>query len=314
MDTEMVVTGIFGWIFNCVLNFFETTHFPTTLVVLGNAVFNSTIGFCTGYLTNNPSDHFSDAWNQMTALATGNVAIGIANDIFIIFFLISLIDYATSLRSRPEVEDIFKMFARAMIAQFLIFNFSELAEGFQTLVSKTVNAIALDTSSILSSSLDEATATTGLLPTVSGAFSWLIWIANLILALVYVITLVIISFKIVTSFFERYIWFFLAIPFGPPALATIAGTGKFSSTAKAYTRFVVAILVEMVAFAILAALISCMVTGFTNYIESWISSSITVLGDGWNWAVSYLSNLCLASMVYSAFTKLDSKIEKMYAL
>ncbi len=310
----MIVTGVFSWMFNGILSFFETTHFPTTLVMLGTSIFNSTIGFCTGYLTNYPSYHFAWAWGEMSSLATGDVAIGIANDLFIIFFLVSLIDYATSLRSRPEVEDIFKMFARAILAQFLIFNFSSLVYGLQTLVSKTVNAIAPETDTILSSSWDTSTMTTSLLPTASGVFAWLIWIVNLILALVYTITLVIISFKIVTSFFERYIWFFLAIPFGPPALATIAGTGKFSSTAKAYTRFVIGILVEMVAFAILASLMSYMVNGFTNYIENWVSSTITILGDDWSWVTGYLSNLCLASMIYSVFTKLDSKVEKMYAL
>lgn len=64
----------------------------------------------------------------MKNYATGSMAIGIAEDLVIVFFLISLIDYAITVRSKVDPEDIMKMFARALVAQFLVFNYNRSRE------------------------------------------------------------------------------------------------------------------------------------------------------------------------------------------
>lgn len=292
---------IFGWMTSIILS---TNSVPGNLINMGNGFFNASITICTGFLTENPVNAYPEAWAYVRGLATGPAAIGVANDVFIVFFIITLINYALTVRSKPDPEDILKIIARAFLGKFLVENCVTLIEDFWGVTSNLMNYIVPDNVQILTGTV---------LPFLS--VEMLGFLVNMILAIVYLIVMLVFAFKIISATWKRFIWAYLALPFGSPAFATMVGSGQITSTTKAYIKFIVAIMLEFVAFTILINLLSLMTTGFCSFL---ITSFNTIMNADDNTFVNgiikYFANICFAAMVSSLITELDGKVEKMYGL
>lgn len=306
--------SIISSVFDAIISFISGIFSPIletmdswliSLVSIGNNFFNAAINVCTGFLLTDPADTYPTVWSYVKNLAQSSAAQGVANDLFIVFFLISLVNYALSVRSKVDVEDLFKIVARLFVGKFLVLNCVTLIEGFWDVTAALVSTIAPSNISILTTT-----------PLISDGIIGITWLINLVLALVYFVMMMIVAFKLITSTWERLVWVFLAVPFGAPAFATMVGTGQFSHTARAYIRYTVGMMVQFIAYAIMIRILALLVgdfasllqTGFLNALGT--DSTATWVGD----AINYFSNICFASLVATIISKLDTNVNRMYGL
>lgn len=300
---------IISSVFSSISSFFITltaliNYVPAKLIDIGNGFFNASINISTGFLMENPINAYPETWDYVKELATGPGAVGVANDVFIVFFIITLINYALTVRSKPDPEDILKIIARAFLGKFLVENCVTLIEDFWIVTSNLMNYIAPDNVQILTGTV---------LPFV--AVEGLGFLVDMICAIVYLIMMLVLSFKIISAVWKRFIWAYLALPFGPPAFATMVGSGQITSTMKAYIKFIVAIMLEFVAFTILINLLSLMTTGFCSFLVTSFNEIMNMDENSFvNGVIKYFANICFAAMISSLITELDSKVEKMYGL
>ena len=295
-----ILTEIFLWFESATTSFFNSAS--QWMFNFGNGFFNIALKICSGFITSTPNSVAPEAWKTMKGYATGNMAIGIAEDLVIVFFLISIIEYAITVRSKVEPEDIMKMVARAFVAQFLVFNYMTILEGLWTVTSTVISTI--------NPSLDP-----NVLGPISLTFGTIMGIIMVIMALVYMIMMIILGFKIITAFWQKYIWAFLMVPFGGPAFAVVVGSGRWNNTAKAYVKFAISIMAEFIAMAFLITLLGTISEAFRTTMMTYFEEGIGVKDNYLlTLFISYLSNICFAGMVAGMITKLDSQVNKMLGL
>lgn len=302
MNITSVMTGLITWLTGSFLvdNWLTIREWVQNLVELGNGFFKAALNMCTGMILVTPQEVMPEAWEKMCGIARGGAFMGIASDLVIVGFMISMIEYSITLRSRIEIEDLLKMFGRMCLANLLVHHFIEMIEGIWTITSTLVKIITPVTPDDLV--MDYAAT----LPVFN-----LLWI---IIGIVYAAVMVIISFKILTAFYERFLWAFLMIPFGGPAFATVVGYGHFNQTFKAYIKYIIATALEFVAFALLIVMLGSVGATFRETLMQWVIAST---GEGnllAGIALGYLSNICFASMTATMISKLDGQVSKMLAL
>lgn len=300
-----IMIDLFAWISSWFAGLIETLNvIPNALVLVGNGFFNTSVGMCTMFVGRTPM-YYEDVWAYVKGLALGDIAIGIASDLYLIFFTLSLIDYTLAVRNKVDPEDIFKMFARAILANVLIFNMPTLIEELYVVVGRISTMLVPETPTVL-----EFTQ----LPAATGIWTFLM---DMVLGIVYLVVMVMLSYKVINSFFERFIWIFFSLPFAAPAFAGVAGSGKFTSTAKAYIRFCVASMVEFIGFAILVNILTLFANGFISTIVSRFMTGIPLIEAIENFVlpfINYIANLFYASFVCNILIKVDVKVKAMLGL
>ncbi len=311
MDTVVtsVGTAIVTWIYemlfgnNWLAQFLQSISL--TLESLGNQFYNAAVNICSGFVLTDPTSTYPAAWLYVKNLAQSDVAKGVANDLFIVFFLISLVNYALSVRSKVDLEDLGKIVARLFVGKFLVANCVTLIDGFWAVTAAIIDTISVSDITILAST-----------PQLFEGANMLSAFVNFILGLVYAIVMFILASKLVTATWDRIVWVFLAVPFGAPAFATMVGTGQFSGTARAYIKYTVSIMVQFIAFAVLIRLVALLLTDFTVALTSGLLDAInysasTALIEG---LAAYFCNISFAALVATLIAKLDSKVDHMYGL
>lgn len=299
-----IMMDLLQWIVSWFSGVLEVVNvIPNALVLVGDGFFNSSVGMCTMFIGRTPM-YYKEVWQYVKELALGDIAIGIACDLYMIFFMLSMIDYALAVRNKIDPEDIFKMLARAVFANILIFNAPTLIEELFGVVGKISTILMPETPDMIGSVQ---------LPMVTGIWTFLL---DMVLAIVYLVTMVILSYKIISSFFERFIWIFFSLPFAAPAFAGVAGSGKFTSTAKAYIRFVVASMCEFIGFAILVNILSLLANEFVSMItDNFMGAGITeALENIITPFIKYIANLFYAAFICNILVKLDTKVKAMLGL
>ena len=297
-----MMTAMWEWIFENFWTLIRVTMNSFTLIItgFGEGFFQEAINICTGFVLQSPANSMPDAWNYVKQLSQNGIVMGLAEDLVVVFFLISLIDYSVTVRNRMDLEDIIKMFLRMLVADWLVCHFVEIIEIIWGIASVLVTQI--NPSNVV------------ILETVELTDEVLMTPIFVLVALVYAIVLILLGFKVITTFFEKFLWVYLAIPFGGPAFATVVGTGQWNSTAKAYTKYIVATALEFVTFALIVVLLGQMNGAFRTLMNGWITAGSGLDIPVVKTAMSYLANLCFAGIATGTLTKIDGQVGKMLAL
>ena len=207
-------------------------------------------GVAHGYTSTSAAEFNPASWAHVTSVEVSGLSRTIGTSLVVVFFLFSWVRETSDLRNNMRPEYLFRLILRLVAANALVVNIIEIASAVMSFSVSWVSVVIVRSSASLEGT--EAVFS-GIRDTMDEMGAWEaagLALAILLFSLVLTICIAVSSFQIILYVVKRFFKVYVALPFGAPCVASVAGGERMWQPAISWLKTFLVYKLEAVVIAL----------------------------------------------------------------
>ena len=211
-------------------------------------------GVVGGYTSTSAAQFNPASWAHVTSDGVSGLSRTIGTSLVVVFFLFSWVRETSDLRNNLHPEYLFKLVIRLVIAEALVSNVLAIAQAVMSFSVSWVSQVIVRSSTELEGTREIFSGIRDSMDEIGAWEAAGLALAILLFSLVLTICIAVSAFQIILYVVKRFFKVYVALPFGAPCLASVAGGERMWQPAISWMKTFLVYNLEAVVIALAVGL------------------------------------------------------------